>query len=191
MVKEPRPGKVKTRLGNDIGMVNATWWYRHQSLSILRSVINPKWNTVIAVTPDIEGRRSRVWPRELKRISQGMSDLGERMLKILDSFRFSPICIIGSDIPDVSSKNIERAFKLLMNKDFVLGPTLDGGFWLFGARKTRAISRKTFKKVRWSSIHAYDDTIKTLETDRWASCDVLSDVDNGSDYMNSQKRMIF
>ena len=91
MVKEPRPGKVKTRLGNDIGMVNAAWWYRHQSLSMLRSVIHPKWNTVIAVTPDIEGRRSRVWPRELRRISHGMADLGERMLQILDSFSFSPI----------------------------------------------------------------------------------------------------
>ena len=155
MVKEPRPGKVKTRLGNDIGMVNAAWWYRHQSLSILRSVIHPKWNTVIAVTPDIEGQRSRVWPHELKRISQGMSGLGDRMLKILDSFRFGPICIIGSDIPDVSSKNIERAFKLLMNKDFVLGPTFDGGFWLFGARKIRKISRKKFKKVRWSSTVSY------------------------------------
>ena len=100
--------------------------FDEEKVKILRSVIHPKWNTVIAVTPDIDGRRSRVWPREFKRISQGMSDLGERMLKILDSFRFGPICIIGSDIPDVNAKNIERAFKLLMNKDFVLGPTLDG-----------------------------------------------------------------
>jgi hypothetical protein len=77
-----------------------------------------------------------------------------------------------------------------MNKDFVLGPTFDGGFWLFGARKIRKIPIKTFKNVRWSSTHAYDDTIKTLETDRWASCDMLSDVDNGSDYINLQKKMI-
>jgi glycosyltransferase A (GT-A) superfamily protein (DUF2064 family) len=32
MVKEPRPGKVKTRLGNDIGMVNAAWWYQAPKL---------------------------------------------------------------------------------------------------------------------------------------------------------------
>ena len=187
MVKEPRPGKVKTRLGNDIGMIEAAWWYRHQSLSLLRNVVHPKWETVIAVTPDIEGRKSRVWPPELMRISQGMSDLGERILKICDSFRVGPVCIIGSDIPDVSTKNIDRAFKVLMRNEFVLGPTLDGGFWLFGARKIRKISKNTFKKVRWSSIYAYEDTIKTLGTERWATCDILRDVDNGTDYTAAQK----
>ena len=48
MVKEPRPGKVKTRLGNDIGMIESAWWYRHQSLSLIRNVVHPKWETVIA-----------------------------------------------------------------------------------------------------------------------------------------------
>ena len=50
MVKEPRPGKVKTRLGNDIGMIESAWWYRHQSLSLIRNVVHPKWETVIAVS---------------------------------------------------------------------------------------------------------------------------------------------
>ena len=187
MVKEPRPGKVKTRLGNDIGMIEAAWWYRHQSLSLIRNVVHPKWETVIAVTPDIEGQKSRVWPPELKRISQGMSDLGERMLKIIESFRVGPICIIGSDIPDVSIEKIDRAFKVLMRNEFVIGPTFDGGFWLFGTRKIRKISKKTFKNVRWSSIYAYEDTIKTLETERWARCDILRDVDDSTDYIAVQK----
>ena len=191
MVKEPRPGKVKTRLGDDIGMIEAAWWYRHQSLSLIRNVVHPKWETVIAVTPDIEGQKSRVWPPELKRISQGMSDLGERMLKIIESFRVGPICIIGSDIPDVSIEKIDRAFKVLMRNEFVLGPTLDGGFWLFGTRKIRTISKKTFKNVRWSSIYAYEDTVKTLETERWACCDILRDVDNITDYMAAQKKPRF
>ena len=188
MVKEPRPGKVKTRLGSDIGMIEAAWWYRHQSLSLIRNVVHPKWETVIAVTPDIEGQKSKVWPPELKRISQGMSDLGEIMLKIIQRFRVGPICIIGSDIPDVSIEKIDRAFKVLMRNEFVIGPTLDGGFWLFGTRKIRTISKKTFKNVRWSSIYAYEDTVKTLETERWACCDILRDVDNITDYMAAQKK---
>ncbi len=191
MVKEPRPGKVKTRLGRDIGMIEAAWWYRHQSLSLLRNVVHPKWETVIAVTPDIEGQKSKVWPPELKRISQGMFDLGEIMLKIIQRFRVGPICIIGSDIPDVSIEKIDRAFKVLMRNEFVIGPTLDGGFWLFGTRKIKTISKKTFKNVRWSSIYAYEDTVKTLETERWACCDILRDVDNITDYMAAQKKPRF
>ena len=37
-------------------------------------------------------------------------------------------------------------------------------------------------KVRWSSNYAFEDTIKNLETDRWAACDMLRDIDNGIDY---------
>ena len=36
MVKAPVAGRVKTRLGCDIGMTNAAWWYRHQTARILR-----------------------------------------------------------------------------------------------------------------------------------------------------------
>ena len=70
------------------------------------------------------------------------------MLKIIQRFRVGPICIIGSDIPDVSIEKIDRAFKVLMGNEFVIGPTLDGGFWLFGTRKIRTISKKTFKAIR-------------------------------------------
>ena len=44
--------------------------------------------------------------------------------------------------------------------------------------------------MRWSSNYAFDDTIKTLETDRWAACDMLRDIDNGIDYDTIQKILI-
>ncbi|MFQ5624577.1 MAG: DUF2064 domain-containing protein, partial [Paracoccaceae bacterium] len=87
-VKEPRPGRVKTRLGRDIGMVPAAWWYRHQARRVLRRLAgDPRWQTWLAVTPDREGLQSRVWPAHLPRIAQGGGNLGQRMTGV---FRAMP-----------------------------------------------------------------------------------------------------
>ena len=71
MVKEPRPGRVKSRLGRDIGMVAAAWWFRHQVARLLRDVEDPRWQVVLAVSPDHAGLNSRVWPAHLPRVAQG------------------------------------------------------------------------------------------------------------------------
>ena len=49
MVKEPRAGRVKTRLGRDIGMVPAAWWFRHQSIRTLRRLVDLRWRTVLGL----------------------------------------------------------------------------------------------------------------------------------------------
>jgi len=42
MVKEPRPGRVKTRLGRDIGMGKAAHWYRRHALALIRRMRDPR-----------------------------------------------------------------------------------------------------------------------------------------------------
>ena len=42
MVKEPRAGRVKTRLGKDIGLTAAAWWFRHQVKRLLRRIDDPR-----------------------------------------------------------------------------------------------------------------------------------------------------
>ena len=74
MLKEPRPGRVKTRLGRDIGMIGAAWWFRHQVAGLLRRLDDPRWHLVLAVAPDHAGLTSRVWPAHLPRIPQGPGD---------------------------------------------------------------------------------------------------------------------
>ena len=51
MVKEPHPGRVKTRLGRELGMIAAAWWFRHQVARLLRRVEDPRWRLVLAVSP--------------------------------------------------------------------------------------------------------------------------------------------
>jgi rSAM/selenodomain-associated transferase 1 len=181
MVKEPRPGRVKTRLGRDIGMTVAAWWFRHQVARLLREVDDPRWHLSLAVSPDRAGLQSRVWPAHLPRLPQGPGDLGDRMGRLLRSAPPGPVCIIGADIPGIRRAHVARAFDALGQHDAVLGPAHDGGFWLIGLRRTGRVPDGLFQGVRWSTSHALRDTINSLDGQRVALTDRLHDIDTEAD----------
>jgi rSAM/selenodomain-associated transferase 1 len=181
MLKEPRAGRVKTRLGKDIGMTAAAWWFRHQVKRLLRRIEDPRWNVVLAVAPDRAGLLSRVWPSHLPRIPQGHGDLGDRMARAMQSIRIGPVCVIGADIPGVGPKQIARAFAALGASDAVFGPAPDGGYWLIGLRKTHPLPPTIFQDVRWSTEHALADSRASLGGLSVAWIDELQDVDTIDD----------
>jgi glycosyltransferase A (GT-A) superfamily protein (DUF2064 family) len=98
MVKEPRAGRVKTRLGREIGMVPATWWMRHQLRALLRRLRDPRWEICLAVAPD-RAVASRAFPADLPRVAQGPGDLGDRMGRVLRRQRVSPVRTPACCIP--------------------------------------------------------------------------------------------
>lgn len=181
MLKEPRAGRVKTRLGRDIGMVGAAWWFRHQVRRLLRRIDDPRWTVVLAVTPTRAGMTSRVWPAHLHRIPQGRGDLGDRMERALRRAPPGPVCVIGGDIPDINAPRIAEAFAGLGRHDAVFGPAPDGGYWLIGLRRMRAIPPTIFYNVRWSSEFALEDTKATLRDHKIGYVATLRDVDTVDD----------
>lgn len=181
MVKEPHPGRVKTRLGRDIGMTTAAWWFRHQAQSLLRRIDDPRWQTVLAVSPDREGLTSRVWPRHLMRIAQGRGDLGARMARVFHNLSSGPVAIIGADIPGIERTHIARAFRALGRSDATFGPATDGGYWLIGLAGRRVTPAGFLCDVRWSSKHALSDSIATLGPLGHSRIATLEDVDCARD----------
>lgn len=181
MVKEPHPGRVKTRLGKDIGLTNAAWWFRHQTRSLLRRVQDPRWEVTLAVAPDREGLTSRVWPQNMSRVAQGGGDLGDRMARLLHGARPGPVCIIGADIPGVTRRCIADAFDALGNHEAVFGPSPDGGYWLIGMKRAQRPHPMILRDVRWSSEHALADSQLSLRCERVARVAVLNDVDTVDD----------
>ena len=179
MVKEPRPGKVKTRLGRDLGMTNAAWWFRHQTSVLIRRLRDPRWEIVLAVAPDKEGLESRVWPADLQRIAQGAGNLGDRMARVMAATP-GPTALIGSDIPGVTKSHIAAAFAALGSAQSVIGPSPDGGFWLVGLKHPASAPATLFQNVRWSHPDTRADTLPTLPQPV-ALIDTLSDVDTVDD----------
>ncbi|NNL18700.1 MAG: glycosyltransferase [Boseongicola sp.] len=179
MVKEPRPGRVKTRLGRDIGLTTAAWWFRHQTCRLIRRLDDPRWQIILAVSPDREGLQSRIWPEHITRLPQGPGNLGERMARMLRSTP-GPTLVIGADIPAITNAHISEAFKALNRNASILGPAPDGGYWLVGLKHPARAPRTLFQDVRWSTEHALEDSAKTLPKPT-ALTTTLQDVDTAKD----------
>ncbi|MCB1368437.1 MAG: TIGR04282 family arsenosugar biosynthesis glycosyltransferase [Rhodobacteraceae bacterium] len=179
MVKQPSPGRVKTRLARDIGHIAAAAWYRRQCRALIRRLSrDPRWQVVLAVSPDHQGMVSRVWPAALPRMAQGPGDIGARMARLLAAAP-RPALLIGSDIPGITQAHIARAIRALGGHDMVFGPAEDGGFWLAGLN--RGCRPPRFDCIRWSGPHALADTLAGLGDRRIALTETLRDVDCAAD----------
>ena len=186
MAKSPRAGRVKRRLGISLGTVAATQAYRTcLAHTVLRLSSNPRWRTILAVTPDTD-RHALFWPstllrRPVARLGQGGGSLGDRMQRLFADLPPGPVIIVGGDIPAIGPANIARAFRLLGANDAVFGPATDGGFWLVGLKRIpRLLAR--FRHVRWSGPQALSDTLANLKGKRVALVATLSDMDRIEDY---------
>lgn len=182
-LKEPRPGRVKTRLARGIGTIGAAWWFRHQAARLIRRLgRDPRWRTVLAVTPDREGLASRIWPADLPRWPQGPGNLGARMARAFAAMPPGPVLIVGADIPALRAAHVAEGFRLLGRHEAVLGPSEDGGYWMVGLRRgARATPAGLFHGVRWSTRHALADTVRSLAPLDVGFAPTLADVDEAAD----------
>ena len=179
-LRAPQLGRVKSRLAAGIGALAALRFYRETSLALLRRLArDPRWCCHIAATPD-RARFPR-WPAAA-RLGQGSGDLGRRMARAFAALPPGPALIIGSDIPALTARHVESAFRALGRSDAVFGPAPDGGYWLVGFRR-RPLPRGVFAGVRWSSAHALADTLQTLPRGmRVLMLETLEDVDDAASY---------
>ena len=186
--KAPALGRVKTRLARGIGQTAALAFYRQTlSQALERVACEPKWRTVLAVTPDAAARRPRLWPLRVRRRGQGEGDFGVRMGRAFRTLPKGAVIIVGADIPEMRADHIARAFAALGTADLVFGPATDGGYWLIGA-KGAARGADMFANVRWSTKHALADTLANLGGRKVAMLDPLDDVDDVAAYRRFLRR---
>ncbi len=181
MIKAPRIGRGKSRLAAEIGRVEA--WRINRALhrhTFHIACDDPRWRTIMCVAPDRSVRAALpgIWPAHTQRAGQGTGDLGERLARALGGRR--NVAVIGADCPELRRRHIASAFGALKRKAFVLGPAVDGGFWLLAARRGRDAAM-AMAGVRWSTRHAARDVIRNLGAANVALIDMLRDIDTLSD----------
>jgi len=112
-------------------------------------------------------------------------NLGQRMKNgFVEAFsmNFKRVVLIGSDIPDLPLEFIEEAFNSLGEKDAVIGPSFDGGYYLIGFRD-KTFSPKVFEGIPWSTEKVFEETMKVLEKERLTvhTLQLLRDIDTIED----------
>ncbi len=182
--KAPRLGKVKTRLAADIGHVHAVRIYKAMTAKILREMCDPRWDTVLYVTPDsyVGASFGGLWPGDMLRFTQNGGGLSERSARLFtgQSTGKCPVITIGTDIPTMKRSDIAAGFKALKHNDAVIGPAKDGGFYLIGLNAPA--DPTLFNGIRWSHKDTRKDMCAAIDG-RVALLRELEDVDNLAGYL--------
>lgn len=181
-VKAPVAGRVKTRLGAEIGYGRAAALFRIMTERTIAESVKGEWRTMLAVDPPSAAHISaRFWPPHIARTPQGRGDLGRRMARAFEMAPQGPVVIVGADAPGLRARHLRQAFDALKGVDAVFGPAEDGGFWLIGLNRRRT-APDLFNGVRWSTKHALADTLKTLPASfHLRMLERLADVDEAGD----------
>src|SRR5262249_38381516 len=139
-LKAPRVGTVKTRLASALGPEAACAAYRCLVTTLLDQLDGLK-NVQLRFTPDEAQDEIRPWRRARWTLApQGSGDLGTRLgTAFREAFAagWQRVAIIGSDCPYVQRSDVNEAWTALENNDVVVGPAVDGGYWLIGLRAAR------------------------------------------------------
>jgi len=163
--KEPKAGKVKTRLQGYLSQEMCVKLYKaflKDTVEIARRV-NCKYKIIAYESNGNAPNYLKTIAAPFQFYEQKGENLGRRMY---NAFKFAlrkgsqRTVIIGSDSPTMPVAYIKDAFDWLKTADIVLGPSLDGGYYLIGLRKPRL---SLFKNIRWSSKTALADTLKNVQ----------------------------
>ena len=96
-------------------------------------------------------------------VPQPETDLGQRM-EVLMQWAFARgaerVVLVGSDSPSLPAAYIDQGLALLREKEVVLGPSTDGGYYLVGRRKGAS---RIFQDVAWSTGMVLEQTLVRLE----------------------------
>jgi rSAM/selenodomain-associated transferase 1 len=191
-IKNPQKGQVKTRLASAIGDEAAVRLYKRFLLEMLSTLNKGTFLFYLCVYPvdAFEGFRTWLGQDYLYMPQQG-ENLGERMkngfIEAL-AMNFKRVVLIGSDIPSLPLEFIEEAFISLEKKDAVIGPSLDGGYYLIGFRDKK-FSPRAFKKIPWSTERVFGETMKVLEDEglKVHTLKTLRDIDTIQDLRDRHK----
>jgi rSAM/selenodomain-associated transferase 1 len=188
--RKPQVGKVKTRLAKNVGAEFASQIY----FTLLQRTIAQvsKIRQVRKVLMPSNRRHTRWFRRNYSRLGwsvrpQIVGDLGERMEKavMFELAQDRSVILIGSDVIGHQAKDIEIVCDWLANgTDVVLGPALDGGYWLVAMRSEFF---NIFRGMRWSQSNVFEVTVERLEREncRFQVLAPRQDVDRAQDLLGS------
>ncbi len=169
--KAPIPGQVKTRLCPPLTPDEAATLHGSFVLDALersRDAVTQgrlSLDRFVACSPSPEHVFFKVLEERhhVGLLPQIGEDLGLRMRQAFQTVLaqgYRRVLLVGTDLPSLPSSRHGEALRLLADHDVVLGPALDGGYYLIGL--TRLIP-ELFVDIPWSTDQVFPLTVKKTE----------------------------
>jgi uncharacterized protein len=182
LAKEPRPGRVKTRLTPALTPAQAA----SVALAALEDTLAAVVDTpVLRRTVVLDGAAGPWLPDGFAVLPQRGAGLDERLAAAFDDVAAAspePILLVGMDTPQLTAGMLSEAVRALLSPgtDAVLGLAEDGGWWALGLRAPRA---DALLGVPMSTAHTGADQVTRLDQLglRVTSLPVLRDIDQVAD----------
>ncbi|WP_438425803.1 TIGR04282 family arsenosugar biosynthesis glycosyltransferase [Aquimarina macrocephali] len=174
--RNPELGKCKTRLAATIGDQPALDIYKF----LLQHTVEITKNLEVhkEVHYSVQIRDNDSWKPDIYTKKQQIGDdLGQRMeYAFAAGFAngYQNIIIIGSDMYDLTQKDIENAFLALTSHEYVIGPAEDGGYYLFGMK---SLNSQVFKNKTWGTETVLKDTLNNIQKENLKLLEERNDID--------------
>ena len=174
--RNPELGKVKTRLAKSVGDESALKIYTFLLKHTVEITENLNVDKYVFYSENIH--KNDIWNSDLfrKKLQNG-NDLGERMQNAFSEIfgmGYEKAIIIGSDMFDLSKKDLEAAYDALQTTQFVIGPATDGGYYLLGMKELNA---EVFKNKNWGTSTVLEETLANLKEKKYVLLEERNDVD--------------
>ena len=163
--REPKDGKVKTRLLHNFSIQDVTCLYKAFIKDVLKIVLEVECDErfIFYAGTGSSIPFLRKFQRNFLLRRQMGKDLGERMFRAFVQCQkegFDKMIIIGTDCLTIKSIDIDKAFKKLEHHSCVLGPAKDGGYYLIGLKSP---DKRFFEKIKWSTSSVFEQTIGEIK----------------------------
>ena len=197
-VKYPEPGKVKTRLAATLGAVEAAGIYRRLVAAVVAGLPDGEDLIVMFDPPEkraqvAEWLQSPLAGRRVEFVAQAAGDLGGRLeWAFAEAFArgFERVAVIGSDCIELTAATFSAAWRALETHDAVLGPSLDGGYYLLALRQPCAA---LFRGIAWSTDAVRVQTLARAQAAGLAVHELaaLPDIDTEADWRRAAEKLRF
>ncbi|MDX2253028.1 MAG: TIGR04282 family arsenosugar biosynthesis glycosyltransferase [Nitrospira sp.] len=190
--KAPIPGQVKTRLCPPLTPDEAATLHGSFVLDTLErtkaavSKFKLPIDRYLACAPSSAHVFFKIMEERqgVRVIDQVGDDLGARMNQVFETLfaqKYTQVVIVGTDVPSLPLEQYKQAFTLLGSHDLVLGPALDGGYYLIGLNRP---TPELFTGIPWSTEQVLNLTqekaralgLRTSLLAPWRDIDTISDL---------------
>ena len=183
--RNPELGKVKTRLAATIGDFAALEIYKFLIAHTVKITSSVKADKYVFYSENIQEKDA--WnTNDYRKELQNGRDLGERMKNAFEHLikkGYQKVVIVGSDIFELNSQDIEDSITALNDSKYVIGPAKDGGYYLLGMTQ---LNKNIFENKDWGTATVFNDTINNLEEKDVTLLSKKNDIDIYDDIKNNE-----